>query len=347
MSTDERSAAEGESQWLTSLLGTTRPRALLERVAESFAIGLAVVLVALAAAYHPQPHNLAVGIVPSQVTTAVSAAVAHLHPGAYRFVNEPSNGAAIQAIRTHSTWGAMSTSSHSKLFIAGANGPTVTANLIATFTPAFAAAGYHAFAVDVLPSNPGDSGTSLFYIAFGTLLGGYLLAISSFTRARSLPARSHLLTSAMYSVVMGVVVSAISTWWLDVTPGRFVVVALIVALLGMAAGSATYLFLSISRSIGTVIAAIALLAIANTAGGVLPPPFLPPWLVPASYIFPQGIALSSLKGAVYFGGAGLVEGLLGLGLWVVVPIVAVKVVSRGHTQFQTRETLAPSTGASG
>lgn len=99
----------------------------------------------------------------------------------------------------------------SELLVAGANGPSVTSALQGAFAPVAARAGGALRVTDVTPLVHGDSrGLSVFYAAFGVVLGAFLFGLTSMQAGASLAAGPRLGSATAFSVLMGLLAAAVT-----------------------------------------------------------------------------------------------------------------------------------------
>lgn len=297
---------------------------ILLPVAISLLVGAIFVFVYLTAFHQPVPHRMPVAVVGDSATAArvldlTDAPSSDEVAGeAYASVTE-----ALDALATRGVFGVVDASSPTSttLLYAGANGAAVRADLVSLLSPVTAANGMELTVTDALPLSNGDSGgLSIFYATFGLVLAGFLFGVNSYTAAPRLRLRQRLLSVSLFSVIGGVVIAAITgSAGFGAIPGDFFAVALVIALTAGAVATVTMVTLRLAGPVGTPIAVVLMLILGNaTSGGVLPPIYLPEWMVPLNTLLPVGAGVRALQGVAYFSGAGVLSGLIVTVAWIVV-----------------------------
>ncbi|SDF54407.1 hypothetical protein [Klenkia brasiliensis] len=290
--------------------------------------GVVFVAVYLGALHDPVPHDLAVGVVGSaQQVTAVQQALDSAQPGGFAVRGLPDAGAADAAVRSDDVYGALVLGGGApQLLTAGAHGQGVTQTLTEALTPvAQQLTGTAPATQDLVPLVAGDTrGLSVFYAAFGVVLGGFLFGIATFQAAPQLLLRWRVVSIALFAVVAGALVALLADVVYAAVPAGPLVVGGVVALLAAACGATAALAFRLFGSAGQVVTSIGLVILGNaTSTGNAPAEFLPGWMRPLADVLPSGVAVQALRGAAYFSDADLVRGLVVLGLWAVLPLLAI------------------------
>lgn len=280
----------------------------------------------LSAFHAPRPHDAPVALAgpPAEVARA-RALLDRALPGRLDLRSAADAGAAHAAVRGRDAYAAVVLSgTRADVLYAGANGP-VAAGFFRTAVPGvLARSGLTPRPQDVAPAAAADvSGLSLFYVAFGTVLGAFIFSVISVTATeRALTARAHLLACVAFAAGTAVLVPGVVAAVGVLDGGDLPGLALVVGLLALGTALASVLMLKLSRSLGTLVPSLVLLTLGNASGGTVPPAFLPPWLSWLAPLLPGGVALSGLRGLVSFDGAGYGRALVVLAVWVLVPLLA-------------------------
>ncbi|WP_018546936.1 ABC transporter permease [Streptomyces sp. LaPpAH-108] len=298
---------------------------MLLPVAVVLLIGAVFVSVYLAAFHAPRPHQLRVGTTETGThQTHLRQDLARAVPGGFALVTYPDASTARQAVQDRSVYAAYL--GNGKLLYGSANGASVTGTVTTAFGAA-AHAEHHALSPeDVAPAAPGDTrGLSVFYAAFGLVLAGYLFGMTTYQLAPRLPYRWRMASLALFGAVGGILVTAIAgDPGFGALPGPFPLLALVVALMGVAVGATTMALLRLFGSAGVSIASVLLLILGNsTSGGTMPPAYLPAWLSPLSQILPVGVGVRAIQGLSRFHDDGLTRALVILPLWVLAAALVV------------------------
>ncbi|MFI1801276.1 ABC transporter permease [Streptomyces sp. NPDC020379] len=299
-------------------------KGILLPVAVVLAIGTIFVSVYLAAFHAPKPHDLPVAAVgTSQEAHRLQGALDSGLPGGFDVRPYADESAARDAIAHRRVYAAyLPGGGHGdpKLLYAGANGASVTGTLTGAFGHVAGASGHRLAQEDILPASSGDTrGLSIFYAAFGLVLAGYLFGIMTYQAAPALRFRQRMASLALFGVLGGIVIALIAGGaGFGALPGSFVGIAGTIALMAMAAGGATMVFIRWTGPAGAGLASVVLLTLGNsTSGGVMPAAYLPAWLHPLSGVLPVGAGVRALQGLAYFHHDGLVRGIATLAAWIV------------------------------
>jgi hypothetical protein len=191
--------------------------------------------------------------------------------------------------------------------------------------------------IDVAPTSPSDpNGTVEFYcIAFlmlgsaigATVLGRVLGSVHGVRGPRGAPARLGLV--AVYAAWLSVVVTFFADVVLGDLVGHFGVLFLTLWLYS-AAVCLAIAGLSALVGLGAIVLILVLICLGNpSSGGPVPRPLLNGFYSGLNPVMPQGAALSALRGAQYFGGWGIGEGLMCLAIWAAAGLVLLGAAAMG------------------
>lgn len=308
--------------------GRALARGILLPAAIATLNGVVFVAVYLGALHDPVPHDLAVGVVGTdQQVGAVAQALEQATPGGFAVRDLPDADAAAAAVRADDVYGALVLDGAApQLLTAGAHGQGVTETLTQALTPvAQQVAGAAPTSQDLVPLVAEDSrGLSVFYAAFGVVLGGFLFGIATFQAAPQLLLRWRVVSIALFALVAGALVAVLADVVYAAVPAGLLVVGGLVALLAAACGATAALAFRWLGSAGQVVTSIGLVILGNaTSTGNSPAEFLPGWMRPLADVLPSGVAVQALRGATYFQDADLVRGVVVLGLWTALPLLLI------------------------
>lgn len=291
-------------------------------MAQALAVGVLFVAVSLIGYHAPHPHRASVDVVGSpQLVAALTNTIDQSEPGALELTRVPSITFGLSLLREGRTLGVLDLNSNPTLYVAGANGPAVTSALSAIFTHMIIASKTALHVIDKLPLLPNDtSGLPLFYLAFGVVIASYLFAIASVNLGRSLTPTGHWVSASLLALLLAVSCSLIARFGTRTIIAHTPIVFAFLFLLSLATSAGTAMFVTAFNTFGATISTVVLVILASASGGLLPTPWLPGWLGALRNILPMGAALSGMRDAVYFSGAGLIHCLFVLLLWTVTAV---------------------------
>jgi len=316
-------------------------RASLEHVARPIVAGLLLLLTFLlvlgTAIRDPRPHDLPVGIVaPPPVAQQLTRAFGQNAPGAFAFTTYATEADALAAVDRRDVDATLVVGpAGPRLVVAGAAGDAIAGGITAAFTGAFRAQGTELPVQVVHPYSAGDPhGIVLFFLLLATLVSsvvvGALAALGTTIRSWTVP----LGIVAIYAVSAGVVGGLAAAWlaggYGDGLPAAMAVIALLSFAVGIVVAGLARLMGPAGVAIGAI--GVVFLGLVSS-GGPLGTVFLPdayraiaPWL-------PVGPAAEALRGALFFGGAGLAAPLLVVACWAIL----------GVAVLAARDLVAPAT----
>lgn len=293
----------------------------------------------LSAFHQPMPHDLPVGIVaraPStrQIQTALDA---H-HPGAFDLRRYASETQSRRAIEDRSVDGALVvTPGGLRLLTAEAGGTGPAQALTAAFDALAAKTGHALTVVDVVAPADGDSEAfSVFFIIIGVLFPSIATGSISALVLRRAPARWRIGVLAAVAVVIGLVVAAIADGFTGL--GHYPAIAGIVALLSLAISAPTAALARIkppAAALAVLVFVVFGIPVSGGPGGLAP--FAPGFLRVFDNALPVGVAVTALRGTVYFGGHHIATHLVVLAVWAAAGTAALGalVVTRPRRQIET------------
>jgi hypothetical protein len=302
-------------------------RESIEPVARPIVAGLLLLVTLLlvlgTAIRDPRPHDLPVGIAaPPPMAQQVVQGFTQNAPGAFAFTyaSEPD---ALAALDRRDVAAALIVGpAGPRLVVAGASGDAIAGGITAAFTGAFHAQGTELPVEVVHPFSAGDPhGIVLFFLLLATLVSsvvvGALAALGTVDRSWTVP----LGIVAVYAVSAGVVGTLAAVWLAggysdDVLPAMGIVALVSFAVAVVVAGLARLL-----GPAGVALGALVVVFLGLvSSGGPLGTAFLPdgyraiaPWL-------PVAPAADALRGALFFGSAGIAAPLLVVAGWAILGV---------------------------
>ncbi|QMU79181.1 DUF3533 domain-containing protein [Streptacidiphilus sp. PB12-B1b] len=281
------------------------------------------------ALHHPHPHRASIAVVaPAQVSGQLVSRLNAL-PGkeldARAVADEATARQQIHDRKVYSALLVNPNGNRDTLLVADATGPALASAIQQVVTRVEATQHRTLAVVDVEPLAAGDqSGLSSFYLVVGWCVGGYLVASILGISAGARPANRsraviRLGVLALYSVAAGLGGAVIIGPVLNALPGSLLGLWGVGALLVFAVGTFTMALECLFGIVGIGLAVLLFVVLGNpSAGGVYPPPLLPPfWRVIGPWL-PNGAATSVVRSIAYFGGTRILAPLLVLVVWAVV-----------------------------
>ncbi|GAB2685282.1 hypothetical protein GCM10027271_54790 [Saccharopolyspora gloriosae] len=273
---------------------------------------LGFVLCYLLPFHAPTPHHLPVVAVGEQVAQQLDAKFAAALPGGVEVAPVPDAAAARAAITDREAVAAYDPAT-GELFYAKANGAALVQFLQQMFAPVAAAGGHALTTVDLAPTAPGDVlGTGLFYLLLAMNIPPYV-TVMVLLRAE-LTTRQKLLSLVGVGAFAAIVCYAAGRL-LDVIPAHPVVL-LLGFLLTQAVGWTTFgLVPLVKQFIPGVAMTLFVLLSMPSSGGAIPKELVHPFFQFFHLLLPLGEAADSIRGILYFDGAGSWPGIIGLVSW--------------------------------
>lgn len=299
---------------------------------------------------NPSPHDIPVGLAgPPEATQQIAAAFNAKAPGAFVFTTYASEDDARAGLDSRAVDGALILGPGGpRLIIAGAAGDGVTGVITGAFTNVFKAQGQNLTVETVHPFAAGDPhGLILFFVVLAILISTLIAqALAGLRRRTSFAGR--VLVVILYAAIAAPLSMALATWIAgDYGSGLWTAIALVglgsMAIGAVVAGSAALL----GRAGVALAALIAVLLDLICSGGPIGSQLLPDayrWLAPG---MPAGQLYGAMRGALYFGNAGLADEVLVLSLWLLAGLLLLAVgtfVSRRSARSANAtlaETLTP------
>ncbi len=269
------------------------------------AVFVAVFVALTLSAFHkPAPHDLPVGIVGSAaVTRQVEQGLDSAVPGAFRFRSYHGEASATTGIAQREIDGALVASgANLRLLVTQAGGTGPEQALSGAFAAVTARSGRHLTVSDVVPPRASDSqALSSWFVVLSVLIPSLAAGSASalaFRRARRAWAVAVPVAAA---VVSGAVAAAIADGIAGL--GHYAAIAGIVALFSLAVAAPTALLARIRPPlVALAVLVFIVFGIPVSGGPANLASFTPGFLRVLNPVLPLGIAASSIRNIVYFGG---------------------------------------------
>ncbi|MDH6112775.1 hypothetical protein P3T36_002493 [Kitasatospora sp. MAP12-15] len=280
------------------------------------------------ALHHPQPHRLSIGVVaPPQASGQLVAGLNGVPNEAVRASAVPDQAAAVARIKDQKLYAALlvnPSGTQDTLLVADARGPAASVAAQAIITSFEQSQGRTVQVQDVVPLAAGDGkGLTSFYLVVGWCVGGYLVASILGISAGSRPAnrdRALIRTGvlAVYSLAAGLGGALIVGPVLNALPGSIAALWGVGSLVVFAVGTVTMALECLFDVVGIGLAVLLFVVLGNpSAGGVYPPPLLPPFWRSFGAWLPNGAGTDAVRSIAYFDGTNITVPLLVLSAWAV------------------------------
>jgi nucleotide-binding universal stress UspA family protein len=309
--------------------GAARYRALAGFIVASAAFVAVFVALTLGAFHKPAPHDLPVGIVGSAaITGQVEHALASAVPGAFRFRSYRSEASATTGIAQREVDGALVASgTNLRLLVTQAGGTGPEQALSGAFAAVAARSGHQLMVSDVVPPRASDSeALSSWFLVLSVLIPSLAAGSASALAFRRAPRAWALVVPVAAAVVSGVVAAAIADGLAGL--GNYAAIAGIVALFSLAVAAPTAVLARIRPPLVALAVLVFIVAGIPASGGPANlASFTPGFLRVLSHVLPLGIAASSIRNVVYFGGHATDAYLWTLAAWALAGVAGLIMVT--------------------
>ncbi|WP_042431147.1 ABC transporter permease [Streptacidiphilus anmyonensis] len=327
--TGSRGAA-GRRGFLAELRDAVNGRTALLVIAV-LGLQLGFIVSYIGALHHPYPYQASIGVVaPPQASAQAVANLNGLPNDVLDARPVADEATAVQQIKDQKIYTALviaPTGTRDTLLVANAAGPALATAVTQIVTQAEAQQGRTVAVTDVVPLAPGDAeGLSSFYLAVGWCVGGYLVAsllgISAGTRPANVQ-RGIIRLGALllFSMAAGLGGALIAGPILGALPGSIVALWGVGTMVVFGVGAVTMALECFFDVIGIGIAVLLFVILGNpSAGGVFPPPLMPPFWRAIGPWLPNGAGTDLNRSIAYFHGTDILRPLLVLSAWIVVGV---------------------------
>ena len=306
-----------------------RYRALAGFMVASAVFVAVFVALTLSAFHRPTPHDLPVGIVGSAaVTRQVEHALDSAAPGAFGFRSYDSEASAATGIAQREVDGALVASgANLRLLVAQAGGTGPEQALSGAFAAVAARSGRQLILSDVVPPLATDSqALSSWFVVLSVLIPSLAAGSASALAFRRAPRAWAVAAPAAMAVVSGAVAAAIADGIAGL--GNYVAIAGIVALFSLAVAAPTAVLARIwPPLVAVAVLAFIVFGIPASGGPANLASFTPGFLRALSPVLPLGIAASSIRNVVYFGGQAIHAYLWTLAAWALAGVAGLILVT--------------------
>jgi hypothetical protein len=329
--------ADGRHGFLDELRDAVNGRTAMLVVAV-LALQLGFVVSYIGALHHPYPYRASIGVVaPPQASARAVAGLNGLPQQVLDARPVADEATAVRRIKDQKLYTALIVNpvgTQDTLLVANASGPALATAVARIVTQADAQQGRTVVVKDVVPLAPGDAeGLSSFYLAVGWCVGGYLVAsllgISAGTRPANVRrAIIRLGALLVYSAAAGLGGALIAGPILGALPGRIVALWGVGTMVVFGVGAMTMALECFFDVIGIGVAVLLFVILGNpSAGGVFPPPLMPPFWRAIGPWLPNGAGTDLNRSVAYFDGSDVLRPLLVLSAWIVVGVALTLVAS--------------------
>ncbi len=281
------------------------------------------------ALHSPTPHRLSIGVVaPPHVSPQLVAALDQIPKEAVSARLIADKGAAVGQLKSQKLYATLlfnPSGTQDTLLIASARGPSAARAAEQIVTGLDQAQGRTVQVQDVVPLAVGDAnGLSSFYLVIGWCVGGYLVASILGISAGARPANRNravlrALVLAFYSIAAGIGGALITGPILHALPGGLLPLWGLGSLVVFAVGTVTMALECLFDVAGIGLAVLVFVVLGNpSAGGVFPPPMMPPFWQAIGPWLPNGAGTSVARSINYFDGTKVLMPLLLLAVWALV-----------------------------
>ena len=296
-----------------------RYRALAGFVVASAVFVAVFVALTLSAFHQPTPHDLPVGIVGSAAATRqveVEQALDGAVPGAFRFRSYPSGASATTGIAQREVDGALVVSAAGlRLLVTQAGGTGPEQALIGAFTAVAARSGHQLMVSDVVLPRASDSqALSSWFVVLAVLIPSLAAGSASALAFRRAPRAWAVAAPAAAAVASGLVAAAILDGIAGL--GHYPAIAGIIARFSLAVAAPTAVLARIRPPLVALAVLVFIVAGIPVSGGPANlASFTPGFLRVFSPALPLGVAASTIRNVVYFGGHATTPSLWTLAAW--------------------------------
>jgi hypothetical protein len=325
-------------------------RTNLEHTFRPIGAGLVVLLTLLLllgiAIRDPRPHDIPVGLaVPPPVAQQLTAAFGQNAPGAFALTEYSSEADARAAIDDRDVVAALVAGpAGMTLVVAGAAGDAIAGGVTAAFSGAFQAQGTPLTVETVHPYVAGDPhGIILFFLVLATLISSVVAGALTGMMMPGAGWATRVTVLAVYAIGAGVIGTATAAWLANGYGDGIWAAMALVALLSLAVSSvvAASARLLGAAGVGLSVLVVVLLGLVSS-GGPLGRAFLPdtyraiaPWL-------PVEPAIDAIRGALFFGGAGITTPVIVLVVWAMVGIAGIALLGAREMRRPAETRIAPA-----
>jgi nucleotide-binding universal stress UspA family protein len=306
-----------------------RYRALAGFVIANAAFAAIFVALTLSAYHAPRPHDLPVGIAgPAAATSRIEHALDSALPGAFDWRGYPSGGAARTGITQREVDGALVASGRTLRLLVAQGGGTGPAQALTQASGLVAArSGRRLVVTDVVPPLPSDTqALSPFFVLLAVLIPSVAAGSGSALAFRR--ARPALAVAA--PVVLAIAIGAVSAAVADGIAGlgNYAAIAGVVALFSLAVAAPTALLARIwPPLVAVAVLVLIVFGIPVSGGPANLASFGPAFLRALDPALPLGVAASTVRNIVYFGGHATALHLWVLAAWALAGLVGLILIT--------------------
>ena len=329
--------ADGRRGFLAELKDAVNGRTAMLVIAV-LALQLGFIVSYIGALHHPYPHKASIGVVaPPPASAQLVAGLNGLPKQVLDARPVADQATAVAQMKDQKLYTALVVNpagTQDTLLVAQASGPALATAVTQIVTQTEAQQGRTIVVKDVVPLAAGDAeGLSSFYLAVGWCVGGYLVAsllgISAGTRPANLRrAVIRLGALLLFSLAAGLGGALIAGPILNALPGKILALWGVGTMVVFGVGAVTMALECFFDVIGIGVAVLLFVILGNpSAGGVFPPPLMPPFWRAIGPWLPNGAGTDLNRSIAYFHGSDILRPLLVLSAWIVVGVALTLVAS--------------------
>jgi hypothetical protein len=304
-------------------------RALAGFVVASAVFVAVFVALTLSAFHKPTPHDLPVGIVGSAaVTSQVEHDLDRAAPGAFRFRSYRSQASATTGIAQREVDGALVASgANLRLLVTQAGGTGPEQALSGAFAAVAARSGRHLIVSDVVPPRAGDAqALSSWFVVLSVLIPSLAAGSASALAFRRTRTAWSVAAPVAAAIVSGAAAAAIADGIAGL--GHYPAIAGLVALFSLAVAAPTAVLARIRPPLVAVaVLAFIVFGIPASGGPANLASFTPGFLRVLSPVLPLGVAASTIRNVVYFGGHATYPYIWTLAAWALAGVASLILVT--------------------
>jgi nucleotide-binding universal stress UspA family protein len=304
-------------------------RAIAGFIVASAAFVAIFVALTLSAFHKPAPHDLPVGIVGSAaITRQVERGLDSAAPGAFRFRSYRSEASAATGIAQREVDGALVASGASlRLLVTQAGGTGPEQALSGAFTAVAARSGRHLMVSDVVPARASDTqALSSWFVVLSVLIPSLAAGSASAMAFRRARRAWSVAAPVAAAVVSGAVAAAIADGIAGL--GNYAAIAGILALFSLAVAAPTAVLARVRPPlVALAVLAFIVFGIPASGGPANLASFTPGFLRVLSPVLPLGIAASTIRNVVYFGGNATSPYIWTLAAWALAGVIGLILVT--------------------
>jgi hypothetical protein len=303
---------------------TNERRGFVAPIVAGVAAGTLILWLMAAAMHAPAAHGLKVALVaPDQAAAAITASLDQKSPGAFSIVRCTTAEDARAALDDRAVSGAV-VMGHgtADILVASGDSEASAAAIGAAFAAVAKATGATATVTDVHPLPASDPhGIVPFFLVLAVSVSGLLYGVIGFLFGDATKTAARVASMIVFAIADGLLVAGVVGFVTGFDSSQWLLAG-ICMLLALAVAASTVALQRLVGIAGTGVSALFVVILGMaTSGGMVGPAFLADGFRELAGLLPPAAGLSAARGAMFFGGGGLVTPVAILTAWIVVAIV--------------------------